>query len=211
MECLKLKPSAFAETHAANWAKRRAASTTGMTLPANLAKSTKGTTGMAKLVKNLKKVIGVLPTVGASKFSKFKGANPSKYLSRAKTLAKTGGRRSLMLAGGPLGVAAAAALTTPSLIEKLTKRAPGATKTKLFGIDLKGAEKSARTREALMAKRNKARNAKTGTMVRAAHGEEVLGKQQVPFTIEPASANLAEQRQGRKGAAVRGFDFKGVR
>jgi hypothetical protein len=112
--------------------------------------------------------------------------------------------------GGPMGAAAAAATLTPGVIEKLTKRAPGATKTKLFGIDLKGAEKSARTREALMAKRNKARNAKTGTMVRAAQGIEVLGKQQVPFKIEPASANLAEQRQGRKGAAVTGFNFKGV-
>jgi len=76
---------------------------------------------------------------------------------------------------------------------------------------MKRLESQARTREALMAKRNKARNAKTGTMVRAAQGIEVLGKQQVPFKIEPASANLAEQRQGRKGAAVTGFDFKGVR
>ena len=204
------KTSTFAETHASNWAKRRAASTTGMTLPANLAKATKGTTGMAKLVKNLKKVIGVLPTVGASKFSKFKGANPSKYLSRAKTLAKTGGRRSLMLMGGPMGAAAVAATLTPGVINKLTKRAPGATKTKLFGIDLKGAEKSARTREALMAKRNKARNAKTGTMVKANVGTEVLGKQSVPFESSGTTANLANERQGRKGAAVRGFNFKGV-
>ena len=202
------KTSTFAETHASNWAKRRAASTTGMTLPANLAKATKGTTGMAKLVKNLKKVIGVFPTVAGA--SKFKGADPSKYLSRAKTLTKVGGRRSLMLMGGPMGAAAAAATLTPSLINKLTKRAPGAKKTKLFGIDIKGAEKSARSREALMAKRNKARNAKTGAMIKATHGIEVLGKQSVPFESQGATANLAAERQGRKGAAVRGFNFKGV-
>jgi len=179
-----------------------------MTLPANLAKATKGTTGMAKLVKNLKKVIGVFPTVAGA--SKFKGADPSKYLSRAKTLTKVGGRRSLMLMGGPMGAAAAAATLTPSLINKLTKRAPGAKKTKLFGIDIKGAEKSARSREALMAKRNKARNAKTGAMIKATHGIEVLGKQSVPFESQGATANLAAERQGRKGAAVRGFNFKGV-
>jgi len=202
------KTSTFAETHASNWAKRRAAATTGMTLPANLAKATKGTTGMAKLVKNLKKVIGVFPTVAGA--SKFKGADPSKYLSRAKTLTKVGGRRSLMLMGGPMGAAAAAATLTPSLINKLTKRAPGAKKTKLFGIDIKGAEKSARSREALMAKRNKARNAKTGAMIKATHGIEVLGKQSVPFESQGATANLAAERQGRKGAAVRGFNFKGV-
>jgi len=166
--------------------------------------------------KNLSKLKDFMKA--GTKTTSMKGSiTPSKWLSKIpkgsqlKTLTKVGGRRSLMLMGGPMGAAAAAATLTPGIIDKLTKRAPGAKKTKLFGIDIKGAEKSARAREALMAKRNKARNAQTGTMVRAAHGEEVLGKQQVPFKVEPASANLAEQRQGRKGAAVRGFDFKGVR
>ena len=205
------KTSTFAETHASNWAKRRAASTTGMTLPANLAKATKGTTGMAKIIKNFKKIIGVLPTTaGASKFSKFKGADPSKYLSRAKTLAKTGGRRSLALAGGPIGLGMYAGTSLAKAA--VTSAFKGYKKDgKWTKEGMKRLESQARSREALMAKRNKARNAKTGTMVRAAQGIEVLGKHQVPFKIEPASANLAEQRQGRKGAAVTGFDFKGVR
>ena len=37
---IKAKTSTFAETHASNWAKRRAASTTAMTLPANIARVT---------------------------------------------------------------------------------------------------------------------------------------------------------------------------
>ena len=198
------KTSTFAETHASNWAKRRAAATTGMKM-ASITKGTKGTTSMAKLVKGLKNVLGVLPAgAAASKWSKIPKA------SQLKTLTKVGGRRSLMLMGGPMGAAAAAATLTPSLINKLTKRAPGAKKTKLFGIDIKGAEKSARSREALMAKRNKARNAKTGAMIKATHGIEVLGKQSVPFESQGATANLAAERQGRKGAAVRGFNFKGV-
>jgi len=207
---LKAKTSAFAETHAANWAKRRGAATTGMKI-AGAGTAYKSPGWINKSLNKLKNMmkLGTKSTAMGAGLAKYTGKIPK--ASQLKTLTKVGGRRSLMLMGGPMGAAAAAATLTPSLIEKLTKRAPGATKTKLFGIDLKGAEKSARTREALMAKRNKARNAKTGTMVRAAHGEEVLGKQQVPFNIEPASANLAEQRQGRKGAAVRGFDFKGVR
>ena len=203
------KTSTFAETHASNWAKRRAASTTGMTLPANLAKATKGTTGMAKLVKNLKKVIGVFPTVAGA--SKFKGADPSKYLSRAKTLAKAGGKRSLALAGGPIGLGMYAGTMGA---KHLVTKAFDPYRDKATGkISKKGhatLAAAARSREALMAKRNKARNAKTGTMVRAAHGEEVLGKQSVPFESAGATANLANERQGRKGAAVRGFNFKGV-
>ena len=211
---IKAKTSAFAANPDA-WKKARGAATTGMkTAGAGTAYTSSGWKN--KITKSLNKFKDMMK-LGTKSTAMSAAINPSKWTgkipkpSQLKTLAKTGGRRSLLLMGGPMGAAAAAATLTPGVIEKLTKRAPGATKTKLFGIDLKGAEKSARTREALMAKRNKARNAKTGTMVRAAQGIEVLGKQQVPFKIEPASANLAEQRQGRKGAAVTGFDFKGVR
>ena len=206
---LHAKTSAFAETHAANWAKRRAAATTGMKA------ATAGTAYKSPgwINKNLNKLKDMMK-LGSKTTSM--GAGLSKYTSKIpkasqlKTLTKAGGRRSLMLMGGPMGAAAAAATLTPSLIDKLTKRAPGAKKTKLFGIDIKGAEKSARAREALMAKRNKARNAQTGAMIRATHGVEVLGKQSVPFESQGATANLAAERQGRKGAAVRGFNFKGV-
>jgi len=209
---LKAKTSAFAANPDA-WKKARAASTTGMKVAgAGTAYTSPGWT--TKINKSLNKLKGMMK-LGTRTAATSGAINPSKWSkipkpSQLKTLAKTGGRRSLLLMGGPMGAAAAAATLTPSLINKLTKRAPGATKTKLFGIDLKGAEKSARTREALMAKRNKARNAKTGTMVKANVGTEVLGKQSVPFESSGTTANLANERQGRKGAAVRGFNFKGV-
>jgi len=157
---IKAKTSTFAETHAANWAKRRGAATTGMKIP-SITKGTKGTSSAAKLIKGFKNMLGILPAgAGASKWT---GKIPKP--SQLKTLAKTGGRRSLLLMGGPMGAAAAAATLTPGVIDKLTKRAPGAKKTKLFGIDLKGAATSARAREALMAKRNKARAAKGAAIV----------------------------------------------
>ena len=170
-----------------------------------ITKGTKGTTGMAKFVKGFKNILGVLPAGAASKWSKIPKA------SQLKTLAKTGGRRSLALAGGPIGLGMYAGTMGA---KHLVTKAFDPYRDKATGkISKKGHETlaaAARSREALMAKRNKARNAKTGTMVRAAQGIEVLGKQQVPFKIEPAGANLAEQRQGRKGAAVTGFNFKGV-
>ena len=43
-------------------------------------------------------------TTSLAAASKFKGANPSKYLSRAKTLSTGLGKRSLALAGGPIGL-----------------------------------------------------------------------------------------------------------
>jgi len=259
---IKAKTSTFAETHAANWAKRRGAATTGMRVgTAGTAYTSPGwTTKINKSLNKLKSMmkIGSKTTslAAASKWSKIPKA------SQLKTLAKAGGRRSLALAGGPIGLGMYAG--TMGAKAAVTSAFKGYKKEgKWTKEGMKRLESQARTREALMAKRNKARNAKTGTMihakdsafishqkaydlakaekgedrvtkadiayqrtkhikgktgrhatgtmVRAAHGEEVLGKQQVPFTIEPASANLAEQRQGRKGAAVRGFDFKGVR
>ena len=199
------KTSTFAETHASNWAKRRAAATTGMKM-ASITKGTKGTTSMAKLVKGLKNVLGVLPAgAAASKWSKIPKA------SQLKTLAKAGGKRSLALAGGPIGLGMyAGTMGAKHLVTKAFDPYRDKATGKISKAGHAKLAAAARSREALMAKRNKARNAKTGTMVRAAHGEEVLGKQSVPFESAGATANLANERQGRKGAAVRGFNFKGV-
>ena len=205
---IKAKTSTFAETHASNWAKRRAASTTAMTLPANIARATKGTTGMAKLVKGFKNVLGVLPAGAAA--SKFKKAvDPSKFLSRAKTLSTGLGKRSVALAGGPIGLGMYAG--TMGAKAAVTHAFKGYKKDgKWTKEGMKRLESEARSREALMAKRNKARNAKTGKMVKAVSGNEVLGKDSVPFKSLGTHANLADERQGRKGAAVTGFNFKGV-
>ena len=165
--------------------------------------------------KNLNKLKDFMKA--GTKTTSMKGSiTPSKWLSKIpkgsqlKTLAKAGGRRSLALAGGPIGLGMYAGTSLAKAA--VTSAFKGYKKEgKWTKEGTKRLESQARAREALMAKRNKARNAKTGTMVRAAHGEEVLGKQQVPFNIEPASANLAGEREGLRGAAVKGFDFKGVR
>ena len=168
--------------------------------------TTKINKGLNKLKSMMK--LGTKSTAMSAGLSKYTSKIPK--ASQLKTLAKTGGRRSLALAGGPIGLGMYAGTSLAKAA--VTSAFKGYKKDgKWTKEGMKRLESQARTREALMAKRNKARNAKTGTMVRAAQGIEVLGKQQVPFKIEPASANLAEQRQGRKGAAVTGFDFKGVR
>ena len=237
---LKAKTSAFAETHAANWAKRRGAATTGMKVAgAGTAYTSPGwTTKINKSLNKLKTMMKLgTKTTSLAAASKFKGANPSKFLSRAKTLSTGLGKRSLALAGGPIGLGMyAGTMGAKHLVTKAFDPYRDKATGKISKAGHKALEASARKREKLaasrrakrrwdpianvkgiktgggiMAKTNKARTAKTGTMVRAAQGIEVLGKQQVPFKIEPASANLAEQRQGRKGAAVTGFDFKGVR
>ena len=206
---LKAKTSAFAETHAANWAKRRGAATTGMKV-AGAGTAYKSTGWVNKNLNKLKDMmkLGSKTTSMGVGLSKYTSKIPK--ASQLKTLAKAGGRRSLALAGGPIGLGMYAGTSLAKAA--VTSAFKGYKKDgKWTKEGMKRLESQARSREALMAKRNKARNAKTGTMVRAAQGIEVLGKQQVPFKIEPASANLAEQRQGRKGAAVTGFDFKGVR
>ena len=143
--------------------------------------------------------------------SKFKGADPSKFLSRAKTLSTGLSKRGLALAGGPIGLGMYAGTMGA---RHLVTKAFDPYRDKATGkISKKGHETlaaAARSREALMAKRNKARNAKTGKMVKAVSGNEVLGKDSVPFKSLGAHANLADERQGRKGAAVTGFNFKGV-
>ena len=203
------KTSTFAETHTSNWAKRRGAATTGMKV-AGAGTAYKSTGWVNKNLNKLKDMmkLGSKTTSMGVGLSKYTSKIPK--ASQLKTLAKAGGRRSLALAGGPIGLGMYAG--TMGAKAAVTSAFKGYKKDgKWTKEGMKRLESQARTREALMAKRNKARNAKTGTMVRAAQGIEVLGKQQVPFKIEPASANLAEQRQGRKGAAVTGFDFKGVR
>jgi len=150
------------------------------------------------------------------KTTSMKGSiTPSKWLSKIpkgsqlKTLAKAGGRRSLALAGGPIGLGMYAGTSLAKAA--VTSAFKGYKKEgKWTKEGTKRLESQARAREALMAKRNKARNAQTGAMIRATHGVEVLGKQSVPFESQGATANLAAERQGRKGAAVRGFNFKGV-
>ena len=165
---IKAKTSAFAANPDA-WKKARGAATTGMkTAGAGTAYTSSGWKN--KITKSLNKFKDMMK-LGTKSTAMSAAINPSKWTgkipkpSQLKTLAKTGGRRSLLLMGGPMGAAAAAATLTPGVIDKLTKRAPGAKKTKLFGIDLKGAATSARAREALMAKRNKARAAKGAAIV----------------------------------------------
>ena len=160
---IKAKTSTFAETHASNWAKRRAALTTGMTLPANIARATKGTTGMAKLVKGFKNVLGVLPAGAAA--SKFKKAvDPSKFLSRAKTLSTGLGKRSVALAGGPIGLGMYAG--TMGAKAAVTHAFKGYKKDgKWTKEGYKKLESEARKRESLMAKRNKARGYKGGAEI----------------------------------------------
>ena len=141
--------------------------------------------------------------------NQFKGANPSKFLSRAKTLSTGLGKRSVALAGGPIGLGMYAG--TMGAKAAVTHAFKGYKKDgKWTKEGMKRLESEARSREALMAKRNKARNAKTGKMVKAVSGNEVLGKDSVPFKSLGTHANLADERQGRKGAAVTGFNFKGV-
>jgi len=206
------KTSTFAETHASNWAKRRGAATTGMKVAGagTAYKSAGWTTKINKSLNKLKDMmkLGSKTTslAAASKWSKIPKA------SQLKTLAKAGGRRSLALAGGPIGLGMyAGTMGAKHLVTKAFDPYRDKATGKISKAGHAKLAAAARTREALMAKRNKARNAKTGTMVRAAQGIEVLGKQQVPFDIQPATANLAGERQGLKGAAVKGFDFKGVR
>ena len=208
---LKAKTSAFAETHAANWAKRRAASTTGMKVAGAAGAGTAGAGWTTKINKSLNKLKSMMK-LGRSTAM---GAGLSKYTSKIpkasqlKNLAKAGGRRSLALAGGPIGLGMYAG--TMGAKAAVTHAFKGYKKDgKWTKEGMKRLESQARAREALMAKRNKARNAKTGTMVKASVGTEVLGKQSVPFESSGTTANLANERQGRKGAAVRGFNFKGV-
>ena len=206
------KTSTFAETHASNWAKRRGAATTGMKVAGagTAYKSAGWTTKINKSLNKLKNMmkLGRSTAMGVG-LSKYTSKIPK--ASQLKTLAKTGGRRSLALAGGPIGLGMYAGTMGA---KHLVTKAFDPYRDKATGkISKKGHETlaaAARTREALMAKRNKARNAKTGTMVKANVGTEVLGKQSVPFESSGTTANLANERQGRKGAAVRGFNFKGV-
>ena len=164
--------------------------------------------------KNLNKLKDFMKA--GTKTTSMKGSiTPSKWLSKIpkgsqlKTLAKAGGRRSLALAGGPIGLGMYAGTSLAKAA--VTSAFKGYKKEgKWTKEGTKRLESQARAREALMAKRNKARNAQTGAMIRATHGVEVLGKQSVPFESQGATANLAAERQGRKGAAVRGFNFKGV-
>ena len=200
------------ETHASNWAKRRGAATTGMKVAGagTAYKSAGWTTKINKSLNKLKDMmkLGSKTTslAAASKWSKIPKA------SQLKTLAKAGGRRSLALAGGPIGLGMyAGTMGAKHLVTKAFDPYRDKATGKISKAGHAKLAAAARSREALMTKRNKARNAKTGTMVRAAQGIEVLGKQQVPFDIQPATANLAGERQGLKGAAVKGFDFKGVR
>jgi hypothetical protein len=209
------KTSAFA-ANPEKWRQTRATATTGMKIP-SITKGTKGTGRIAKLIKGFKTSLGITPggavASGAINPSKWlskipKGSQLSK-LSKLKDVMKVGGKRSLAFAGGPIGLGMYAG----------TKLAKAAVTSAFKGYKKDGKwtkegtkrlESQARAREALMAKRNKARNAQTGAMIRATHGVEVLGKQSVPFESQGATANLAAERQGRKGAAVRGFNFKGV-
>ena len=162
---IKAKTSTFAEIHAENWAKRRGAATTGMRVgtAGTAYKSAGWTTKINKSLNKLKDMMKLGSSTAGRGLSRYKGKIPK--ASQLKNLAKVGGSRATWLMGGPMGAAALSATLAPSVIDKLTKRAPGATKTKLFGIDIKGAEKSARTREALMAKRNKARGYKGGAEI----------------------------------------------
>jgi len=177
---IKAKTSSFAANPDA-WKKARGASTTGMKVAgAGTAYTSPGWT--TKINKSLNKLKGMMKLGTKTTAMRAGVINPSKWssvpkasqLGKLKTLARVGGSRATWLIGGPMGAAAAAATLTPSLIDKLTKRAPGATKTKLFGIDIKGAEKSARTREALMAKRNKARGYKSGAEIIAPSSDFVI-------------------------------------
>ena len=206
---LKAKTSAFAANPDA-WKKARGASTTGMKVAGAGTAGVGWTTKINKSLNKLKNMmkLGRTTAMGAG-LSKYTSKIPK--ASQLKTLAKTGGRRSLALAGGPIGLGMYAGTMGA---KHLVTKAFDPYRDKATGkISKKGHETlaaAARTREALMAKRNKARNAKTGTMVKANVGTEVLGKQSVPFESAGATANLANERQGRKGAAVRGFNFKGV-
>ena len=184
---IKAKTSTFAETHAANWAKRRGAATTGMRVgTAGTAYTSPGwTTKINKSLNKLKDMMKLGSSRAGRGLSRYKGKIPK--AAQLKNLAKVGGSRATWLMGGPMGAAALSATLAPSVIDKLTKRAPGATKTKLFGIDIKGAEKSARTREALMAKRNTDKRGIFWKKPKAKSGGEIRGYKRGAEIIAPSS------------------------
>ena len=212
---IKAKTSAFAANPDA-WKKARGASTTGMKIAgAGTAYTSPGWT--TKINKGLNKLKDMMKlgtktatraAVGKGEWSKLRGLGGKAAGRRGLAAA---GRRGLALAGGPIGLGMyAGTMGAKHLVTKAFDPYRDKATGKISKAGHAKLAAAARKREALMAKRNKARNAKTGTMVKANVGTEVLGKQSVPFESAGATANLAHERQGRKGAAVRGFNFKGV-
>ena len=160
------KTSAFAANPDA-WKTARGASTTGMKVAgAGTAYTSPGwTTKINKGLNKLKDMmkLGTKSTSMAAA-SKFKGANPSKFLSRAKTLSTGFGKRSVALAGGPIGIGMYAG--TMGAKAAVTHAFKGYKKDgKWTKEGTKKLESQARKREALLAKRNKARGYKGGAEI----------------------------------------------